>query len=531
MTNRQNFAAATLALIASVAAGAGANAQTPAPAAASKPWFGLATPKQTIDVVSPTIPVAAGNFGGIPPYVPQTGPLKGEAIFKNVETIVGFSLAEKAAGEPLWGRISGFPGLMNTVEWTHQKMLGFGLKSEIQRFPLPAPQWAPKTWQVTVVGDEAFGPGSRDIVLQSAYPQPSAPSISGEITAPLVVLGTGTPGDLANVDLKGKIALVQVNPYPTIHFSNEVGAAQRALRAGAIAAINVVLSPGNAQYVDARIGCTTGPCFAVGWEDGRFLELAAGPAASKGGMKVKLKLQTEMRQGLTSANGVAILPGETDENIIINAHADGWFSGATDNGDGLAMMVALAEHYAKRGTKPRRTLVFVTSAGHHGPGNGPNDFVNKNAGLLAKNVLVLNLEHIAQFDMMNLVVPNDGGQGSRQVWTASTVETAKKPGVSNMSPFVVKALQRAANYGVVMNQVVSPAVPGDGGAFVRFGKPVVNLIASTVFYHSTADALNTISKNGLERAAGFFVEFIDTIDKASLADLDGPVKPTTAGGE
>ena len=527
MTNHRNTTSVGLALGLLIAV---APAHAQAPAAAPRPWFGMATPKGVSDVTKPTIPVAEGNLGGIPPYIPQTGPLKGDAIFKNVETIVGFSLARKEAGDPLWGRISGLPGLMATVEWTHQKMLSLGLQSEIQKFPLPAPQWLPKTWNVAVVGDEAFGPGSRDIVLHSAYPQPSAPSIDGEITAPLVVVGTGTPGDLANVDLRGKIALVQVNPYPTIHFSYEVGAAQRAIRAGAIAAINVVLSPGNAQYVDARIGCTEGPCFSVGWEDGRFLEFAAGAAASKGGLKLKLKLETEMRQGLTSANGVAILPGQTDENIIINAHADGWFSGATDNGDGLAMMVALAEHYAKRGTKPRRTLIFVTSAGHHGPGNGPRDFINKNPAILAKNVLVLNLEHIAQFDMMNLVVPNETGTGSTRIWTASTAETAKKPGVSNMSPYVVNALQRAPKYGVVMNQIVSSGVPGDGGAFVQFGKPVVNLIASTAFYHSTADALGTISKNGLERAAGFFVEFIDSIDKASLAQLDGPVKPAAGGG-
>ncbi len=507
-------------------ASAGAAQAPPSPEKA-KPWYGLDVPKGGNDFTKPTIPVHDDNWPTVPPYVRQSGPLTGDAIYKHVETIVGFSLARKEAGDPLWGRISGLPGLMATVEWSHRKMLDFGLRSQIQTFPVPAPQWLPKTWEVKVVGGEGHGPGSRDIILESAFPQPSSPSIEHEITAPLVVVGTGTPADIANVDLRGKIAVLQVRPYPTIHFSNEVGAAQRAIAAGAVAAVNVVLSPGNAQYIDARIGCTTGPCFAVGWEDGQFIQQAVGAAADKGGVRATLKLQTEMRTGLTTANGVAILEGETDENIIILAHADGWFSGATDNADGLAMMVALAEHYAKRGIKPRRSLVFVTTAGHHSPGNGPKDFIEKNPDLMAKNVLVLNLEHIAQFDMMNLVVPNPSGGGRRLVWTPTTAETAKKPGVSNMSPYVINALGRAPAYGVIMNQIVGPGVPGDAGAFVQFGKPVVNLIASTVFYHSTADALGTISKNGLERAAGFFVEFIDTIDKASLADLNGPVIPAS----
>ena len=85
------------------------------------------------------------------------------------------------------------------------------------------------------------------------------------------------------------------------------------------------------------------------------------------------------------------------ENIIVNAHADGWFDAAGDNGDGLAVVIALAKHFAKPANMPERTLVFVASGGHHSTGlNGPANLVRMNPALTGKTVLVVNLEHISQ---------------------------------------------------------------------------------------------------------------------------------------
>ena len=86
-------------------------------------------------------------------------------------------------------------------------------------------------------------------------------------------------------------------------------------------------------------------------------------------LRVRLTLKTETRTNLKAENAVAVVPGKSDEVIILNAHVDGWFDGAGDNADGLAVMVALARHFAKPENRPERTLVFVASAGHHSPGH------------------------------------------------------------------------------------------------------------------------------------------------------------------
>jgi hypothetical protein len=504
----------------------------PRPAAAAQaasPWFGVRLPPPMSDFTKPTVPIGTAS---LPPYhpFPKGSPLSGETILKDVETIVHFSWARKEAGDPMWGRISGLPGHMATVNWTVDQFKKAGLSdAKVQPFTIPAPQWMPTSWKVEVLGDESFGLGSRTLTLETAFPQPESPSIPGNasITAPMIFVGSGSLADAANVDVKGKIAVIHVTPKPALLYSHELGNAQRLVSRGAVGVINIVESPGNAQYIDPRIGCRDAPCYAVGWGDGKFLEDALGQAAEKGvQIKARVALQSKKQGGLLTANGLAMVKGKSDKNIIINAHGDAWFSGATDNADGLAEMLALAKYYAKRKEKPEHTLVFVVSAGHHGPGNGPNQFIKDNGAILEKNVLFLNIEHTSQVDMINLSLPDPVDGKMVQTWTATVGEVAKKPGVSNMSPFVVKALQDAGHdNGVISASVVSSAVPGDGGAFARFGKPVVNFIGSGIFYHSTADTLGTIPAPALERTAGAFIQFIDKIDHAPESLLDGPVKP------
>ena len=83
--------------------------------------------------------------------------------------------------------------------------------------------------------------------------------------------------------------------------------------------------------------------------------------------------------------------------IILDAHVDAWFDGAGDNADGLAVLVALARHFAKPENRPERTLVFVASAGHHSPGmNGPRNFIAANPDLAKRAVMMVNIEHVAQ---------------------------------------------------------------------------------------------------------------------------------------
>jgi hypothetical protein len=171
-----------------------------------------------------------------------------------------------------------------------------------------------------------------------------------------------------------------------------------------VAVLNVIEQAGNMHVRDFS-NCGV-PCFNLGTDDGRFLTSVMERATAAGtlaDLRIAIGLDTEMINGLKGQNTVGGVAGRRqDEVVIVNAHADGWFDAAGDNGDGLAVLVALARHFAKPEHRPERTLLFVASGGHHGGGlNGPGNLVRMHPELKDTVVLVLNLEHIAQLRFSN----------------------------------------------------------------------------------------------------------------------------------
>jgi Zn-dependent M28 family amino/carboxypeptidase len=226
-------------------------------------------------------------------------------------------------------------------------------------------------------------------------------------------------------------------------------------------------------------------------------------------LRVAIALDTEMRPALQGHNTIGIVPGRrSDEIVIVNAHADGWFDAAGDNGDGLAVLVALARHFAKA-PQPERTLLFVASGGHHGAGmNGPGNLVTMNPELVNKAVLVLNLEHIAQ-----LYFRNDPFR----------VEAGEQPmgfGISNEAPAIADIARRGMQrYGFVLRPQFSSSIAGDLGGYAPLGVPRVQAIHSGPMYHTSGDTLDTISTPGLERAARFYAYFVGEAAKTDRTAL------------
>ena len=115
---------------------------------------------------------------------------------------------------------------------------------------------------------------------------------------------------------------------------------------------NLVRLPGNERSRDFS-DCGN-PCFNIGGRDGHFLETVMDRAAVAGvadKLRVRLTLKTETRTNLKAENAVAVVPGKSDEVIILDAHVDAWFDGAGDNADGLAVPSR------SRGISPSRRTV------------------------------------------------------------------------------------------------------------------------------------------------------------------------------
>jgi hypothetical protein len=377
--------------------------------------------------------------------------------------------------------------------------------------------WWASSWEVRVVASPAYGAGSRDVILESAVPTSGSTLPAGSITAPLVHVGSVTDAALPAVDVKGKIAVQHLKPAGGA-YSERGRTTERArelTKRGAVAILNIVEQTANMHVRD--FGNCGAPCFNIGTADGTFLESvmrSAARAAGGGDLRVQLRLDASARTGLIGHNTFGLIPSKSGslsgESIIVNAHADGWYDAAGDNADGLAVLVAMARHFSRQENRLDRTLAFVSSGGHHSTGlNGPSNFVRLNRELAGKAVLVLNLEHIAQFRIM----PGP--------WNAQPTEQPMSFGISNGSPFLIELGKRGVErYGFNLNPEFGTSVPGDLGGYEPLKVPRVQAIHSGPMYHTSGDVLESISVPGLERAARFYTYFVTEVAKATRSAIE-----------
>jgi hypothetical protein len=447
--------------------------------------------------------------------------LTGASIKRDVEAIVGIARAARTGKEvgsgQMWGRIAGFPSSDKTVDWALDQFRKAGI-ADIRTQPIAQDQksslWLPLSWRVTLLSDPAFGPGTNDVVLESALPVGPSTIAGGTMTAPLVYVGAASPAVLQHIDVKGKIAVQLIVPQG--HMLFERGAvdarAEDLVKRGAVGVFNLVRLPGNELSRDFS-DCGN-PCFNIGGRDGLFLETVLDRAAQAGAqVRARLELQTQTFRGLKANNGVAVIPGASAGTIVLNAHVDGWFDGAGDNGDGLAVLVALARHFAKPPHKPQRTLVFVASAGHHTPGiNGPRSFVAANPELAKSAVMLINIEHVAQRNFSP--ARTTAADGYREA-VADSGEAPIAVGVTNNSPFLQELIDAGpARFGVNFISERSTFQSGETGGWAALTAAKVSVMQAPPLYHTTGEVLDVISTPGLERIARFLAFLVSAADKA-----------------
>jgi hypothetical protein len=437
--------------------------------------------------------------------------LEGEPIRALLREIVGFSHQSRANGDKMWGRVSGFPAAVATADWVAEQFRAAGLRDvAVQRYDADATMWWPDDWQVRVLGSEALGNPETDVILRSAVPARGTAVPGGVLTAPLVYVGD--VGSFSDVDVRGKVAVQRRKP-PSGAASQRTAIRDGAVELferGAVAVLNYIDQPGNMHVRDFS-GCQA--CFNIGGADGAFVSRLAESAARQGAadqVRVRLFLEASERAGLSAQNVVAVVPGDSDEVLIVNAHLDGWYDAAGDNGDGLAVQIALARHFAKPENRPARTLVFVASGGHHSSGlNGPAHFVRMNPALAARAVLVLNLEHIAQY------------QVDPRTFEVLRTEQDMGWGVDNSAPFLLQLTREAQDrYGFRLRPQYGTSVGGDLGGYASLGIPRVQAIHAAQLYHTTGDTFESISVEGLERAARFYAYYLKGVAKASRNQID-----------
>lgn len=420
------------------------------------------------------------------------GDLDGRYMKGLVEDVVAISLRDRDRGTVFWGRNVGTAAHVETQDWLESHFRKHGLQ-DVRRQPLDlAPQWTPKSWELT------FSSGGQSIPLKSARPARLQPPITNAIDLDLVWVGTGTSADFIGRDVRGKAALIQDVPLPgeLRHSIALQGSVKRAFANGA-AAVGVVYGISDNFSIWQRVEGGAG--FNLGYEDGKVLRERLGRGET---VKVRYRIDSEMREGLKTAHVWGTLPGNTDENITIVAHLDGYFHSALDNGTGLAVMVGLVEHFAKiPQAQRRRSIRFMGSAGHHG-GPGARWLHDNRETALNKTALVINLEHVA------VVRTKYWGESLRK----TTAVSPMRWWVWGSKPLLDIALESFRRFNVGTTADMDPGASGEIGWLDR-DAPSIQVISSPEIKHTEQELLEWIPAVGLEQVARAYARIIDEVNR------------------
>lgn len=443
----------------------------------------------------------------LPPGEQAYGRLQGDHLKEFVKQIVAFSTKDRDEGNLLWGRIAGTKNDELVETWVENKFKEFGLQDvRRQPFDLP-PQWFPTSWNFTATGG---GKTLKFPSFRAATGSKATPP--GGLDLDPVWVGLGTESDFAGRDVKGKLVIVWSWPTPGVinHSATWMGSLRRAADKGAAAVLTNLAIPGNFQVQGG--GANSGvPSFTLGTDDTNALRalMEAGP------VKVHIELATEMRSGLKDASVWGALPGTTDEDIIVMAHHDSVFTGALDNASGMSVMVGLAEYFSRIPKEQRRrTLKFVTTAGHHAGSFGTLWMHDNRATFLAKTALIINCEHVSPTQTYYF------GPTLRQ----SDNIDARRWFINGSSTLASLALNAYKTFGVTVYDKMEASASGDMGHVDR-DAPAIQMIESPAWYHTDHDTPEVVPAPGLEAVARAYAKIIDQVNKIERRQLlpDGTV--------
>jgi hypothetical protein len=218
---------------------------------------------------------------------------------------------------------------------------------------------------------------------------------------------------------------------------------------------------------------------------------------------------------------VAILPGMTDEILVVNTHTDG--QNAFEENAGIAC-ANLAEHFAALPKSARqRTLVFSCVTGHFSGGGQPQTqgFIDDHPDLIAKTAAAITIEHFGCQEW------NDDATGYHPT---GQVEIAAI--FHSQTPIFLPAIDSLQTTNLVRSELLRPAAVtffGVGAALHQKGVPSIAFIAGPNYLlaldgdHGHIDKLDPARYAREIRWTADLLKRLDTIPAAQLAAGDSAV--------
>ncbi len=311
-------------------------------------------------------------------------------------------------------------------EWVINQFKELGLE-QITRDPIPIKVWQAEKWSFKVNDQE----------IPSFFVVNSGFTKSEGITAPLVYVGKGRAKDFKKLNIKGKIVVADV-PFPYIpmgllfnflkllrgvYYISNPDYSLTLLKANYINFVrqnfmggtNLENAAENDVYWNAVKGGAKAICLILkdqpsnsnshfGPYDGIMKPMPGLWIGKYDGIKLR-KLAKEKAEATLILEGVirdgkmsniwSVLPGLTDEIVMVTSHHDSPFKGAIEDGAGVAQVLAQARIWSRVPRENRkRTMLFIIDAGHFYGSLGAIKFPNDHREIMKNVKILITLEHL-----------------------------------------------------------------------------------------------------------------------------------------
>ncbi len=432
-------------------------------------------------------------------------------------------------------RRPGTPDGRSAEEWVADRMREIGLE-DVTMDPVPITVWSADEWSLEVEGEDI--PGFYIVNTDSTG--------ADGVTAPLVYVGEGRPEDFETADVSGKIVVAEV-PFPNMptgfvmkymcaayalsdpdrDVTLRYGQCLPFIRGNFKGGTNAENAPANDVYwqsfrrgaagillilrdqpthSNTHYGPYDGimkpmPGLWIGKQDGMRLR---GPARQ--GREATLTLESKKEPG-EMRNVWGVLPGASDDVILVTSHHDSPFEGASEDGSGVAQVLAQAWAWS-RVPKERRpkTLVFVVDGGHFYGSLGCHTFAREHKDIMERARIAITLEHLAAKE----VEDKDGEYSPTGKLAFTVMFTSLK---SEVIAAVMRTLDRTKPKltASIPADFFAPAPTSDASGYVlEAGLPVISWIGCPYYLLDAHDTLDKIDKSQLRPIAETTTELVKT---------------------
>ena len=306
---------------------------TTAPATAAIPPATVTAPPPTATAPAPTATAPAATATRPATTTKITGPGTEAVTPAQFDAQRAYQHVVALAGD-IGKRVAGTEGGEKGVAYVQAQFEALGLQTERQAFPV-------RSFEEKSLALALTAPEARSLDAQALIYTPS-----GSVTAPVVAVpNAGRPEDYRNLDVRGKIALVQRGQF---FLRDKV---KNAADQGAAA---VIIYNSEAQGFTGTLQERSAvPAVAVSGATGQTLL----GLLKQGQVTARLEVEADITER-QAWNVVATRPGN-DQVLIFGGHLDGVPAGpaANDNASGTAVVLEMARVLA-RSNRPE-TLVFI----------------------------------------------------------------------------------------------------------------------------------------------------------------------------